>query len=329
MMFRKFRILAVVILLIVSNSHASDNAGHVVKQTIRLDDISLHYEFADAQSVAKQPAFTKTIHAGIQHYRKLFGGYPRDLQGKTYTEITVRIRQGKHSSGEADPQLLLLTWSDSKLFGLHSWQTLLLHEIFHLWSAESFRYHDGREHWFNEGFSEFYTFKAATELGFISAHDALTIASMPLGFYSSSERLGRLSMREAASNNKAKFDNYFLVYHGGWVAAMVLDHDIRSRTANQHSLDDVMRMLYQHYPRHKTLYRSEDLVVVLKTTSGLDYKEFFKRYIDGIERIPVAEHFDLGKALWDFEFNPAKRHQHEYLYRALGITSVNNNFMGK
>ena len=180
MMFRTFRILAFVMLLTVSNSHASENAGNVVKQTIKLDDITLHYEFADAQSAAKQPAFTKTIHAGFQYYRQLFGGLPRDLQGLAYADITVRIRHGKHSSGEADPQLLLLTWSDSKLFGLHSWQTLLLHEIFHLWSAESFRYHDGREHWFNEGFSEFYTFKAATELGLISARDALAIAAQSL-----------------------------------------------------------------------------------------------------------------------------------------------------
>lgn len=321
-MFRTFRILAVVMLLTVSDSYASDNSSRVVKQTIKLDDITLHYEFADAQSVAKQPAFTKTIHAGIQYYRKLFGGYPRDLQGNAYTEMTVRIQHGEHSSGEADPQLLLLTWSDSKLFGLHSWQTLLLHEIFHLWSAESFRYQDGREHWFNEGFAEFYTFKAATELEFISARDALTIAAMPLGFYSSAEGLGRLSMREAGSNNKLKFDNYFLVYHGGWVAAMVLDHDIRSRTANKYCLDDAMRMLYQQYPRHKTLYQSADIVAVLKATSGLDYQEFFKRYIEGTEPLPVAEHFNLGKALWDFEYNPAKRHQHAHLYHVLGITTV-------
>lgn len=324
-MFKMFRMLAVLMLFGVCSSYASDNAASVVKQTIKLDDITLHYEFADAQSVAKQPAFTKTINAGFQYYRELFGGYPRDLQGTAYTDITVRIRHGKHLSGEADPQLLLLTWSDSKMFGIHNWQTLLLHEIFHLWSAESFRYHDGREHWFNEGFAEFYTFKAATELGFISARDALAIAAVPLGFYHSTAGLGRLSMREAGSTNKLKFDNYFLVYHGGWVAAMVLDHDIRTRTANQYSLNDAMRMLYQHYPRNKTLYRSEDIVTALQATSGLDYQLFFKRYIDGTQPLPVAGHFDLGKALWDFEFNPATHDQHANLYLTLGITAVRAN----
>ncbi|WP_372628119.1 hypothetical protein [Arsukibacterium sp.] len=324
-MFKMFRMLAVLMLLVVCISHASDNAAGIVKQTIRLDNITLHYEFADAQSVAMQPEFTKTINAGFQYYRQLFAGYPRDLEGTFYTDITVHVRHGKYLSGEADPQLLMLTWSDSKMFGIHNWQTLLLHEIFHLWSAESFRYHDGREHWFNEGFAEFYTFKAATELGLISARDALAIAAVPVGFYHSAAGLGRLSMREAGNNNKLKFDNYFLVYHGGWVAAMVLDHDIRSRTANQYSLDDAMRMLYQHYPRDKKLYRSEDIVIVLKATSGLDYRLFFKRYIDGTQPLPVAGYFDLGKALWDFEFNPAKHYQHANLYRALGITIINAN----
>lgn len=324
-MFKMFRILTILILLVICSSHASDNAAGIIKQTIKLDGITLHYEFADAQSVVKQPALTKAINAGFQYYRQLFGGYPRDLQGTAYTDITVRIRHGKYLSGEADPQLLLITWSDGKMFGIHNWQTLLLHEIFHLWSAESFRYHDGREHWFNEGFAEFYTFKAATELGLISARDALTIAAMPLGFYHSAEGLGRLSMREAGSNNKLKFDNYFLVYHGGWVAAMVLDHDIRTRTANQYSLNDAMRTLYQHYPRNKKLYSSDDIVAVLKASTGLDYQQFFSRYIDGTEPLPVAEHFDLGKALWDFEFNPAKHYQHANLYHVLGISIVKAN----
>ncbi len=49
-MFNKFRILVVLMLLVFCSNHASDNATSVVKQTITLGDITLHYEFADARS---------------------------------------------------------------------------------------------------------------------------------------------------------------------------------------------------------------------------------------------------------------------------------------
>jgi len=65
--------------------------------------------------------------------------------------------------------------------------------------------------------------------------------------------------------------------------------------------------------------------LVIQATSGLDYQLFFKRYIDGTQPLPVAGHFDLGKALWDFEFNPAKHDQHANLYLTLGITAVRAN----
>ena len=317
-MFRAYQLLAAALLIAASTAFAGES-GVFSHQTVQAGDITLHYEFADAQSLAKQREFTAVITDGIRYYQQLFAGYPLDLTGKPYTDITVRVRHGKHLSGEADPKLLLLTWSDGMMFGIHNWQTLLLHEIFHLWSAESFRYQNGREHWFNEGFAEFYAFKAATQLGYISKRDALAIAAQPIGFYHSATGLGKLSLRDAGKDNQSKLDNYFLLYHGGWVAAMLLDHDIRSRTANKHSLDTVMRWLYQHYPRNIKLYNNADIIAAIKAGSGLDYQVFFTRYIEGTDTMPVAQHFDLGKALWDFEFNPEQQHQHVYLYHTLGI----------
>lgn len=317
-MFRAYQLLAASLLFIASTTFARETAVFS-RQTVKVNEITLHYEFADATSAAKEQEFTQLIDAGISHFKQMFNGYPRDLSGNSYTDITVRIRHGKHLSGEADPKLLLLTWSDTPLFGVHSWQTLLLHEIFHLWNAESFRYQDGREHWFNEGFSEFYTFQAATQLGIVAGRDALWIAAQPLGFYHSAQSLQKLSMRTAGATNQAKFDNYFLVYHGGWVAAMVLDQDIRRRTDNKHSLDDAMRWLYQYFNRAEKLYKLEDIVAAIKQTSGLDYQSFFASYIDGTSIIPVAEYFDLGKALWDYEFNSKYQHKHRYLYFSLGV----------
>lgn len=316
-MFNIYRLLLVCILLWSDNSYSHNK--EITKRTATVGNITLHYEFADPQSLAKQQEFTDTIVAGFNYYQKLFDGYPRDINGKVYSDITVRIRHGYQLSGEADPKLLMLTWSENKMFGVHTWRTMLLHELFHLWNAESFRYKDGREHWFNEGFSEFYAFQAAAKTGIINGHEALAIAAQPIGFYNSVSMLGKLSMKEAGKNNKSKFDNYFLIYHGGWVAAMLLDHDIRSKTLNKCSLDHGMRFLYKNYYRNENLYNSDDIVAAIKDSCELDYKVFFDRYVEGSAIMNVSDYFDLGKALWDYEFRAKQIQQHQYLYRSLGI----------
>jgi len=94
-----------------------------------------------------------------------------------------------------------------------------------------------------------------------------------------------------------------LVYHGGWVTAMVLDYDIRARTNNKKNLDNLMRWLYENFQRTERLYDMDDIVAGIKITTGLDYTNFFLKYVNGREVIPVSDYFDLGKALWDFKFN--------------------------
>jgi predicted metalloprotease with PDZ domain len=58
---------------------------------------------------------------------------------------------------------------------------------------------------------------------------------------------------KASEKNKLKFQNYFLLYHGGWVVAMLLDEDIRTRSNGEKSLEDLMRWMHRNFPRHEHL----------------------------------------------------------------------------
>ncbi|QPG06664.1 hypothetical protein IT774_05795 [Salinimonas marina] len=207
------------------------------------------------------------------------------------------------------------------MFGFGGWKTVLLHEIFHLWSAESIRYKDGREHWFNEGFTEYYAFKTALQLGLISADEATSIAAFPIGYYSASNGLGKISMRDAGKSNETKFENYFLVYHGGWVVAMILDHEIRLKTNGAKSLDDLMTYMYLNYPRHKKLYSTEDIVLGLEKTTGINFSDFINQYVIGVQTIPVSDYFNLSNAIWSYKFNKHNKSNYKYLYQTLGIKS--------
>jgi predicted metalloprotease with PDZ domain len=298
------------------------NAAEVTEKEVELENIKINYHFLDHISVKKEPEITELVSKAFTVYTKLFEGLPRDLTGKEYSEISIKVKQGNHLGGEADPQLIILTWSNGDMFGYGDWKILLLHEIFHLWSAESIRYKDGREHWFNEGFTEYYAFKTAMQLGLISAEKAISIAAFPIGYYSASQGLGKISMREAGKNNKTKFDNYFLVYHGGWVVAMILDQEIRSKTDGNKSLDNLMAYMYRHYPRDKKLYGIDDISKSVKKITGVDFSEFLNKYVDGVQTIPISNYLHLSDALWSYKFNTPNKSEYKYLYQTLGINSI-------
>lgn len=295
------------------------NASEFDKQ-VKLEHVTINYKFKDTPSLNLEPKITSLISEAFVLYSRLFDGPPRDLSGEKYTEFSVHVKHGKYLGGEADPGIVMLTWNDKNMFGFASWQTLLLHELFHLWNAESFRYKDGREHWFNEGVTEYYTYRTAYQLGLISAKEALSIASKPVGFYSSSRGLGKISMREAGASNKTKFNNYFLVYHGGWLVTMILDHEIRKQTEGDKSLDDLMRWLYKNFHRNEKLYDNNNLMDGLLEITGVNYHQFIDKYVDGEMRVPVSDYFPLSDAVWAFEFGRENKQDFYLLYQTLGIT---------
>lgn len=316
MLPRPLSLLAVLLPGIVCAAPAENMMTAAVTATTALPA----FTFADQTAAQQRQAITTLIDQAYAEYVPIFGGLPRDEQGKPYQQLQVQVKSGALPGGEADPGVISITVSDKTLFGYASWQTLVLHEIFHLWSAESFRYASQQEQWFNEGVTDFYAYRTACRIGLITPQQALTIAALPLGYYSSADQ--PFSLRKAAEVSKTA--NYFLVYNGGWVTAMVLDMDIRQRTANQHSLDDLMRWLYQHKPRHKALYTQQDLLAGLKATTGLDYSGFFSRYIEGTEKIPVATYFNLGRAAWELAFGEMPSAQSQLLYQTLGFPSAAN-----
>jgi predicted metalloprotease with PDZ domain len=145
-----------------------------------------------------------------------------------------------------------------------------------------------------------------------------------VGFYLTSENLERLSMREAGSTPENKRENYFLVYDGGFAAALVLDYEIRTRTEGRQSLDVLMPWLYRHFDAGEKRYGLEDLVRGLRETGAGEFADFFARHVDGREAIPVWRYFDLGELSLELTRNtlrPPDQRQipDETLAAALGI----------
>lgn len=293
-----------------------------MNQTIVSGDLKINYEFLDFESLEKEAEFTEIISKTFAFYKDIFGGNPRDTLNATYTDFTIKVSKTKDSGGEADSKSIQFNWSENSTLGYGSWRTVLMHELFHLWNGETIRYKNGEEHWFNEGFSEFYTFQTAVRMGLVSPEEMLSTSALSLGYYAGSKGLRNISMRNAGIDDKTKFENFFLVYHGGWMAAMVLDVDIRSKTDNEKSLDDLMKWLYENFLQTEILYDTNDIINGIGIATGLDYNAFFNNYIYKSEALPVSKYFDPGKALWDFKWNKENKVKHIYFYETLGIRSL-------
>ncbi|MCI4324150.1 MAG: PDZ domain-containing protein [Thermoplasmata archaeon] len=78
-------------------------------------------------------------------------------------------------------------------------------------------------------------------------------------------------------------------YLKGLVVSWCLDLEIRHRTANRLSLDDVFRHLWTAYGQPERGIEEDELQGILETFTGLDLKSFFDRYVRGTQEVDPNE----------------------------------------
>lgn len=257
-----------------------------------MSKLIISIEYMDESLRKYEPRLKFLIDKAYVEYTELFDGPAKKLDGIPYDHLTIRVTHG--FSGEANPETIELGISDIELYGFYGWEMIVLHEVLHFWNAETFRYADNREQWFNEGVSEYLTFRLAAKIGVISKEEIIDAFAKPIGSYLSAEGIGRLSLRKAASTDELKRQHYFLIYHGGYVVGMVLDHQIRLKSNGTKSLTDLMREIYRSNSRSEP-YSKTSLIDSLSNSAAQDYSQFFDDYIDGTEIIPVGSFFDIGR----------------------------------
>lgn len=83
-------------------------------------------------------------------------------------------------------------------------------------------------------------------------------------------------------------------YTKGALAALGLDLLIQQRTDGQHSLDDVMRYMWQHYGKH--YYRGQpkgigedDMPAIIEAAVGVDCSDYIEHYVYGCADLPLPE----------------------------------------
>ncbi|MGI9531407.1 hypothetical protein, partial [Lutimonas sp.] len=102
--------------------------------------------------------------------------------------------------------------------------------------------------------------------------------------------VGKLSM----TDGDQKHDHWGLIYSGGFFVGISQDMIIRASTANEKSLDDVMRTLFKKYGGTNNGYSLEEIEKLISEASGKDQTDFFKQYVSGVQQIPLAGYLQLA-----------------------------------
>ena len=253
----------------------------------------------------------RTVKSLLHTYSEIFGGTPKRRM------LFVANPYDKYSGGGVSGHSISVLMDGTlEADNRQSWAPLVAHEICHIWNGKAINY-SGQEYWFSEGFTEYCSKISCARLGIISEDDFLRDLERKWELYLSKQ--GELSIREAGEN---KMSNRELVYEGGSLIAAALDLQIRKHTQNRNSLDDVMKQMYQEFGLTGNEYTMNDVIRIVSQIADEDFELFFKKYVAGTERLPLAEYFTNAGINVEIEFGEKLPSLGYILFQMLHIYSL-------
>ncbi|HEY0738658.1 MAG TPA: PDZ domain-containing protein [Herpetosiphonaceae bacterium] len=257
----------------------------------------------------------------ISAARELFGGLPYDH----YTFFLMLA--GKAAGGGLEHRnstsLLLPRFSFGSAKTYERYLTVACHEFFHVWNVKRIRaaglgpFDYTQETyttllWAMEGITEYYTDLLLARCGLLTprrylerlADDIVTLQQTP----------GRLlhSLECSSFDTWIKFyrpdentaNTTVSYYLKGAIVGALLDLELRRLTANEYSLDDVMRYLFRQYPLNGPGIPERDgYLAAIREVTAQDLSKFFARYIGGTDELPFEQVFAAAglKPSWDWK----------------------------
>src|SRR2546429_2031644 len=191
--------------------------------------------------------------------------------------------------------------------GYGRFDSLVAHEFFHLWNVKRIRpdalgpFDYTKENytrllWVAEGITEYYGNLMVRRAGLGS--DRLYLDHLAKQIQDFQETPGRdqMSAEEASFDAWIKFyrpdensaNSQISYYDKGELLGLLLDLEIRRRTNNAKSLDDVMRYLFTEFFKKGRNYTPADFQKACELMEGASLDQFFSRYVRGRDDLVIA-----------------------------------------
>ena len=191
--------------------------------------------------------------------------------------------------------------------------SVVSHEFFHTWNVKQLRpaalsHPDFQkenyveELWLAEGTTSYYDRVLLVRAGLMSREKFLSALAQMV--YSDRSRPGNTVQSLAESGydawikywqaNREAFNAETDYYEKGMAVSLLLDLELRGRTANAHSLDDLLRTLLARFPRSSGGYKNADVRRVAAELGGTGMNEVFDDFV--YKTLPLPWERALGYA---------------------------------
>lgn len=205
---------------------------------------------------------------------------------------------------------------------------LLCHEYFHLWNGKRIRPQElgpfnyesenyTRLLWIVEGFTSYYDDYILYKSGLFTTEEYLTELAKLYTQIVNQPGNDVQSLTESSFDTWIKYyrqhenspNNQVSYYGKGACIAIALNILILEATNSAKSLDDVMRFLYKDYlSKPEKGYNESDILGILKKVSGVDFKKFIQKHIEGTDPVNFEKIFQkAGLELKNKEANTTKK----------------------
>lgn len=204
--------------------------------------------------------------------------------------------------------------------------SLVAHEFFHTWNVKRLRpagitpYDYDRENytkllWVVEGTTSYYDDLIPARTGQIEIQEYLERVAGSISSFSRQGGRRVQSLEESSFDAWVKFSRHspdsgnttVNFYQKGALVSLLLDLELRRRTAGGVSLDGVMRAMYERFPLDAGGFSPEDLLGTVEELAGSDFDAFFADYVSGtaeldfdgaFETVGLALRFKAAKDEW-------------------------------
>lgn len=254
------------------------------------------------------PDFTK-LEADIRAYSEaqleLFGSFPVEDYHYLFVSWPFPYRHGVEHVNST----VIVMGPGHRLMHGRYYESLIeisSHELFHTWNVKNIRPKDmapydysqpnySRLHYITEGVTTYYGDLMLWKGGVWNDERWVKSINGELQSHYSTGGQDYVSVEEAsfqswtngyksdsAPNRKISF------YTKGYLVAMLLDLRIRKNSGDIHSLDEVMRRMYEYVGKLGKSYKKEDFKEIAEDLAGQSLDQFWEEYVSGTEDLTPA-----------------------------------------
>jgi predicted metalloprotease with PDZ domain len=226
---------------------------------------------------------------GLEHLNSTALGYPR---------FGFKIQTGDRATS-ASPAATQTPERDYRGF-----LSLVSHEFFHLWNVKRIRpdalgpFDYTKENytkllWVAEGITDYYADLLVRRAGLITENEYLTAVARAIQNLQNTPGRKEQTVEDSSFDTWIKFyrqdensiNSQISYYDKGAILGLLLDLEIRQRSKNAKSLDDVLRYLYVEFFKKNRNYTPPDFQKACELMAGSSLEDFFNRYVRGTEEL--------------------------------------------